>query len=702
MLDISTIVTKFDHVFGDVLTSEQILEKFYAARQKPDEDVSSWGCRLGEILSRCPDPNYRCGGGREAMMRQKFWAGLSKDKVKEATRHRFDQGAAFQELLVACRTVELETEELTKTTQAKKPQANQLMEKSTLDQVLQKLKDLESKVVALEGVGARGRDQAKFARDQQGMVAASPGDAASVPHAGANGRSGPKCWHCGQFGHIRRNCHKKQDLNEEPPTTGGGRDVPLRPLDELVEIRSATGDILPYLGFIESNLSLADLSLDVLLLVVPDTDYNSMVPLLVGTNILCELSETRDKVTDSVWRKALKSYSLSSAEIGSVYTTQSITIGCSSQVSVKGITRCSVGRPLNVLTESSVPLPGGLILVSSLQKLPSIGIRSTKKVSVIVKNVSRHPVTIPAKTTLCSLVEAELNLKVPDVGDFGDTSVSPVEAVVEPKSTGDKASVEPRSMPGIRDSFPTLDSSSKNLTEGLTENEFLSLFKFQEDLDPEHLQSLKSVLWKWRTVFSVNDQDIGHTHLLKHRIELSDEKPFKIRHRRIPPLMYDEVKKHLRQMLETGIIRPSCSPWASPVVLVRKKDGTLRFCLDFRELNKRTIRDAYALPRIEETLDAISGSEWFSCLDLKSGYWQVEVEEDHKERTAFTVGSLGFYECNAMPFGLTNAPSTFQRLMELALQDIHLEFCLVYIDDVIVFSTSVEEHIKRLEAVFQR
>ncbi|PIK50431.1 hypothetical protein BSL78_12670 [Apostichopus japonicus] len=154
-------------------------------------------------------------------------------------------------------------------------------------------------------------------------------------------------------------------------------------------------------------------------------------------------------------------------------------------------------------------------------------------------------------------------------------------------------------------------------------------------------------------------------------------------------------------MEDGDIIRPSCSPFASPVVLVRKKDGTLRFCIDYRKLNAKTIKDAYALPRIEESLDALAGAKWFSSLDLKSGYWQIEVEEKEKYKTAFTT-PFGFYECNRMPFGLTNAPATFQRLMEMCMGDLNLQQCLVYLDDIIIFSHTFEEHLERLKAVFQR
>jgi hypothetical protein len=125
--------------------------------------------------------------------------------------------------------------------------------------------------------------------------------------------------------------------------------------------------------------------------------------------------------------------------------------------------------------------------------------------------------------------------------------------------------------------------------------------------------------------------------------------PFKQRHRRIPPSQYDEVRQALRDMLDAGAIRESHSPFASPIVLVRKKDGSLRMCVDYRKLNNQTVKDSYALPRIEETLDALHGAKWFSSLDLQSGYWQVEVAEEDKFKTAFTT-PLGFFECNRMPF----------------------------------------------------
>ena len=217
-----------------------------------------------------------------------------------------------------------------------------------------------------------------------------------------------------------------------------------------------------------------------------------------------------------------------------------------------------------------------------------------------------------------------------------------------------------------------------------------------DDWSQEDKKAVEELFQEYGRLFALDKNDLGHTTKVKHKIKLNDYTPFKERYRRVPPHLYEEVRKHLKEMVEIGAIRKSNSPWASAVVLVRKKDGSLRFCIDLRHLNNRTIKDAYSLPRIEETLDCLNGAKIFTSLDLKSGYWQVEIEEESKPLTAFTVGPLGFFECERMPFGLTNAPATFQRLMESCLGDLHLNWCIIYLDDIIVFSETPGEHVKRL------
>ena len=211
-----------------------------------------------------------------------------------------------------------------------------------------------------------------------------------------------------------------------------------------------------------------------------------------------------------------------------------------------------------------------------------------------------------------------------------------------------------------------------------------------------------SLLKEYHDIFLLEKHDLGHTNATKHKIVLKDPDtpPFKEHFCRIPPPQLDEVREHLKLMLDAGIIQPSNSPWCNAVVLVRKKDGSLRFCIDFRKLNSLTVKDSHPLPRICETLESLTGAAHYSTFDMNSGFWQVPMDEESKQHTAFTLGSMGLYECKSMPFRLCNAPPTFQRLMQNCLGKLNLTYCLIYLDDVIVFSETPEEHLRRMRVVF--
>ena len=144
---------------------------------------------------------------------------------------------------------------------------------------------------------------------------------------------------------------------------------------------------------------------------------------------------------------------------------------------------------------------------------------------------------------------------------------------------------------------------------------------------------------------------------------LTYDMPYKDTYRRIPPGLYEEVRQHLKEIIEADAIRPSESLYSSNVVLLHKKDGSHRFCIDFRKLNSPTVKDAYNLPRVNDTIYTLICSKYFSKLDIRSGYWQVEIDEADKYKTVLTVGNMGFVECNRMAFGLINAPATFQRVL---------------------------------------
>ncbi|GFW30421.1 retrovirus-related Pol polyprotein from transposon 17.6 [Trichonephila clavipes] len=187
----------------------------------------------------------------------------------------------------------------------------------------------------------------------------------------------------------------------------------------------------------------------------------------------------------------------------------------------------------------------------------------------------------------------------------------------------------------------------------------------------------RKTVQEFEDVFSRNSSDIGHTTVTQHRIDTADHPPIKQHPRRLPFAKQEEVGTLLREMQENDIIEPSSSPWAS---------------------QSSWFKDSYPLPRIDDTLDTLSGHKWFSTLDLKSGYWQVEVHPEDREKTAFTSGQ-GLWQFKVMPFGLCNAPATFERLMETVLKGLTFEACLIYLDDVIIGGRTFEEHLQNIRKV---
>ncbi|UYV63577.1 K02A2.6-like, partial [Cordylochernes scorpioides] len=222
-------------------------------------------------------------------------------------------------------------------------------------------------------------------------------------------------------------------------------------------------------------------------------------------------------------------------------------------------------------------------------------------------------------------------------------------------------------------------------------------FQINENLAYKEKEQLKQVLERYEDLFS---SGLGRSNLAKHRIDTEGAKPIKHKPYRVSAKEREIIKEQIDEMLRDGIIRPSSSPWSFPVILVKKRDGKYRFCVDYRKLNDVTVKDVYPIPRIDEVLDTLQGSKYFSAIDLKSGYWQVEVEEKDKEKTAFTTAH-GLYEFNVMPFGLCNAPATFERNMENMLGILRWQICLCYLDDVIIYSSDFSTYLKRIEAVLK-
>ena len=220
---------------------------------------------------------------------------------------------------------------------------------------------------------------------------------------------------------------------------------------------------------------------------------------------------------------------------------------------------------------------------------------------------------------------------------------------------------------------------------------------------PRNAAIARALLLSYHDAFALEPDELGCTSAIEHEIRLSDEEPFKERFRHIPPPLLDEVRASLRDMLEAGAIRPSQSPWCNAVVLVRKKDGSLRFCVDFRRLNAREQRRTPTpCPEYKRHWRVWQERHISSTMDFKSRFWQVRMAPESQQYTAFTVGNLGFYEFTRMPFGLCNAPATFQHLMQNMLRELNLTYCIIYLDDVIVYGCTEEEHLERLRIVLER
>ena len=450
-----------------------------------------------------------------------------------------------------------------------------------------------------------------------------------------------------------------------------------------IPIEGAAGQSVPYYGVLHINLKVLEREFEAVpAFVVPDSEYRSSVPLLVGTNVIrasrSHLRETygqqfihRVKQSHPEWYTAL-------IEIGNtehdgtddtvgpaIYTGRKISIPAGKEMDLKCKIKVGPQRKTYTALIEGHPflrLPQDLLVAKVLADV--------KKgcTPVRVMNLSQHAITIKPRTHLANAHLVENVVEFPDKKASEHHNSESKEACLSLDQV--------------------VASGGVDVSEAAVEN--------------EHQRSLlKELVEKNASVFSQHSMDYGHTKTIKHEIPLVDSTPFRLPYRKIPNSQWQDVRKLLVEMETTGVIRPSKSPYASPVVIVTKKDGSLRLCVDYRKLNSYSTRDAFPLPRIEEALEALGQAKYFSTLDLTSGYWQVEVAEQDKHKTAFST-PMGLFEANRMPFGLQNAPSTFQRLMTCCFGDMNFTHLLIYLDDLIIFSKTFEEHLERLQLVFDR
>ena len=444
-------------------------------------------------------------------------------------------------------------------------------------------------------------------------------------------------------------------------------------------ITAANGLEIPYVRYFELDIEVFGHKVSRRgILVVKDPDHpptrqrKQEIPGVLGMNVLKEMPNQKDMDHvggfDPVW-------------VRSVNAARS-----QASTSVRGVVRTAGSRAIRVPADSvaTVPATGWN------------GRADSRDMAIVEPLVSEH---VPNLVTVCTLVcpSAPFYVRVANIGSqdiwlYPRTRIGVLHAVQGLETDVDFRRVAVNEEIVIR---------GKKINSQYCDEVECPVNLSETKMTEEKKSKLEALLKRHSAVFSAGDEDLGYTETVKHRIRTVDDIPVTQPYRRIPPNQYQEVKDHIQKLLSTSVIRESHSPYASPFVLVRKKSGALRLCVDYRRLNAKTAKDSFPLPRIDESLDALNGACWFTTLDLASGFNQVAVEEEDKAKTAFTT-PFGLFEYNRMPFGLCGAPATFQRLMQSCLHDQIHQLLLVYIDDVIVFSKTFEEHLERLEKVLSR
>jgi hypothetical protein len=420
--------------------------------------------------------------------------------------------------------------------------------------------------------------------------------------------------------------------------------------------------------------------------------------------------------------------------------TMTVTTVSGEQVSTKGPVLCKIsilGREvtdvviaMHMESEAILSLPtlaamGGEVKLGGVNLLPASSIRLVRNQRVFKVTVDKCEV-IPArsqKVVSCRIrsrgqpVEQALIVEGTDEcrqlkafqvahsvakGSVGRTLVrllNPTDKDVKVRAGLHIANASPgQVLASLEERLPSVDGPIE-VPDHL--NELYKITCDREKLSVDMQNKLKVLLCKHASLFAKHDKDLGRTSLVEHDIDTGDSKPIRQPPRRLAIALQEDAEREINAMLEADVIERGQSPWSSPVVLVRKADGSIRFCVDYRALNAVTKFDAYPLPRIDETLEALAGAKYFSTLDLISGYWQVGLTERARLKSAFVTRS-GLYLWKVMPFGLAGAVSCFERLMESVLQGLQWKTALIYLDDVIVHAKTEQEMISRLDEVFSR
>ncbi|KAG1936344.1 interleukin-1 receptor accessory protein-like 1-A [Pimephales promelas] len=461
----------------------------------------------------------------------------------------------------------------------------------------------------------------------------------------------------------------------------GGDDEDMLSTAGWLKLTAANGLDIPYLGYLELEVETMGRKIpNCGFLVVKDPPPSSKaVSCIVGMNIISkcrqivqsEFEAPFEGGLETDWRNAFQhtqTCDVPKSRVARVAGRRMVHVpaGSISTVMAKGWSVNVKDESQWLLEPAHLALPGGVLV------MPTVVSSYNHESSVQVLNLSNEDVWLHPRTRIGVLSK----VKVVDNNPGHEVTFQRISVNAEEISMGAKS-------PSRQEQW----------------SKVISQLDIGGNLEQQ--AELKALLTEFADVFAIGDEELGFTDRVQHEINLVDDVPINLPYRRVPPNQYKEVKEHIAQLLRKGVIQESSSAYASPVVLVRKTDGSIRLCVDYRKLNLKTKRDAFPLPRVDESFDVLRGAQFFSSIDLASGYHQVAVAEKDRPKTAFTT-PFGLYEHLRMPMGVCNGPATFQRLMQTTMNDLIFQIMLVYLDDILVFSKTFPEHLERLRTVLLR